>query len=315
MSDIRPTDPDSDLERGIQPAGGESQPGPEGRDAGFDFRKLDRRWIFLAMGLSIIIPMQMGVVFPEEPSEEVMDVFDAVEDLADGSRVLMAFDYDPASKGELEPMAAAFVRHCAEKKHTLFFITLWPAAVPMLQENIAILNREYPDYTYGEGYVNLGFRPGNEGVIKVVVTDLKKLYANDVDGTDLNDLPMTVNLKNIQSMDLIINVSAGTPGSKEWVQYAATPYDIKMVAGVTGVGYTPLLPYVPEQLTGILGAIKAAAEYEEAVLQNYPELRKNPETQEGLRRMGPQLVAHMLIIALIIGGNVIFFTDRRRGVS
>ena len=279
------------------------------------FRNLDRRWIFLVMGLSIAIPMLMGVVFPEEPSQEVLDVFNAVEDLEDGSNILMAYDYDPASKGELEPMAAAFVRHCAEKKHKLYFITLWPAAIPMLQKNIEILNREYPEYTYGEHYVNLGFRPGNEGVIKVVVTDLKKLYGNDVAGTDLNELPMTVNVKNIQGMDLIVNVSAGTPGTKEWVQYAATPFDIKMVAGVTGVGYTPLVPYVPDQLAGVLGAIKAAAEYEEAVLQNYPELRTYPATQEGLRRMGPQLVAHMLIITLIIIGNIIFFMDRKRGVA
>ena len=279
------------------------------------FRNLDRRWIFLVMGLSIAIPMLMGVVFPEEPSQEVLDVFNAVEDLEDGSNILMAYDYDPASKGELEPMAAAFVRHCAEKKHKLYFITLWPAAIPMLQKNIEILNREYPEYTYGEPYVNLGFRPGFAGVIKVVVTDLKKLYGNDVAGTDLNELPMTVNVKNIQGMDLIVNVSAGTPGTKEWVQYAATPFDIKMVAGVTGVGYTPLVPYVPDQLAGVLGAIKAAAEYEEAVLQNYPELRTNPATQEGLRRMGPQLVAHMLIITLIIIGNIIFFMDRKRGVA
>ncbi|MFP6769088.1 MAG: hypothetical protein VB859_13010 [Planctomycetaceae bacterium] len=276
---------------------------------------LDRRWIFLAMGISIAIPMLLGLVFPEEPSPEVIDVFNAVETLEDGSNILMAYDYDPASKGELEPMAAAFVRHCAEKRHKLFFITLWPAAIPMLQKNIAILKREYPGYTYGEHYVNLGFRPGNEGVIKVVVTDLKKLYGNDVNGTDLNELPMTANVKNIQSMDLIVNVSAGTPGSKEWVQYAATPFGIRMVAGVTGVGYTPLVPYVPDQLAGILGAIKAAAEYEEAVMQNYPELRKNHATQEGLRRMGPQLVAHMLVIVLIIVGNIIFFMDRKRGIA
>jgi len=307
MSDIMPTDSAYDPQSDISPTDG-------GPGTGFDFRNLDRRWIFLAMGLSIAIPMLRGVVFPEEPSREVLDVFATVEGLEDGSSVLMAYDYDPASKGELEPMAAAFVRHCAEKKHKLYFITLWPAAVPMLQKNIAILKREYPEYTYGEDYVNLGFRPGNEGVIKVVVTDLKKLYANDVDGTDLNELPLTTNLKNIQSMDLIINVSAGTPGAKEWVQYAATPFDIKMVAGVTGVGYTPLVPYVPKQLAGILGAIKAAAEYEEALLLEYPELRENPATQEGLRKMGPQLVAHILIIGLIVGGNVIFFTDRKRGV-
>jgi hypothetical protein len=33
---------------------------------------------------------------------------------------------------------------------------------------------------------------------------------------------------------------------------------------------------------------------------------------EGIRRMGPQLVAHVLMILLIIAGNVIYFVGRRR---
>ena len=36
---------------------------------------------------------------------------------------------------------------------------------------------------------------------------------------------------------------------------------------------------------------------------------------EGIRRMGPQLVAHLLMIFLIIAGNVIFFLDRKRKVG
>jgi hypothetical protein len=31
--------------------------------------------------------------------------------------------------------------------------------------------------------------------------------------------------------------------------------------------------------------------------------------------MGPQLVAHLLIIGLIVVGNIIFFVDRRRGTT
>ena len=279
------------------------------------FTNLDRRWIFLGMGIVVAIPMLLGLSFPEEPSEMVRDVFKAVDELPDGSNVLMAYDYDPATKGELEPMAATFTRHCAKKKHKLYFITLWPAAVPMLRQNIDIVENEFgDDYTYGENYVNLGFRPGNEGVIKVVVTDLKDLFANDVNGEALQDIPMTRNIKNIQQMDLIVNVSAGTPGAKEWVQYAASKYQIKMVAGVTGVGAPALYPYVPSQLTGLLGAIKAAAEYEQAVSEAYPEFNENRATKEALRRMGPQLVAHLYIVALIILGNIIHFTEKKRGV-
>ena len=36
---------------------------------------------------------------------------------------------------------------------------------------------------------------------------------------------------------------------------------------------------------------------------------------EARRRMGPQLIAHLLMIALIVAGNVIYFTDRRKGGS
>ena len=36
---------------------------------------------------------------------------------------------------------------------------------PMISRGIRILNTEYPHYKYGRDYVNLGFRPGNEGVI------------------------------------------------------------------------------------------------------------------------------------------------------
>ena len=278
-------------------------------------RNLDRRWIFLLMLLSILIPLLFGLRFPESPSPMVLNVRSAIEELPEGSDVLMAWDFDPASRGELSPMAAAFVRHCAYKKHKLYFLTLWATGGPLIQESIDLLNREFPGYEYGRDYVNMGFRPGSEGVIKVVVGDLKKLFANDVDGTSLDELPLTRNLKNIRQMDLIVNVSAGYPGTKEWVLYAATPYDLKIVGGTTGVTAPSLYPYIPSQLTGLLAAIKAAAEYEQAVIDLYPALADNDTAQEGLRRMGPQLLAHMLVLLLIVLGNVIYFWERRKGVA
>ena len=74
-----------------------------------------------------------------------------------------------------------------------------------------------------------------------------------------------------------------------------------------------MYPYIPEQLAGVLGAIKAAAEYEAAIDTAYPTIKDNPKAQEAKRRMGPQLVAHSLMIVLIITGNWIFFAGRKRG--
>lgn len=281
-------------------------------------QNLDRRWIFLAMFVAVAIPLIMGTTFPESPSPQVIAVFDAVDNLPDGSNIVMALDYDPASAGELQPMASAFTRHCALKKHNIYFMTLWPQGINMIQGSIDLLNEEFPETykgKYGTKYVNLGFRAGNEGVIKLVVEDLKKSYSADIHGTNLDNIPLTKNLKNIQQVDLLANVSAGYPGSQEWVLYGSSPFDIPTVVGCTGVQAPIMLPYIPKQLTGMLAAIKGAAEYEQAIINHYPELAENPKAKEGLKRMGPQLVAHVLLISLIALGNVIYFWERKQGVA
>lgn len=281
------------------------------------FKNLDRRWIFLLMFLAVGIPTLLQYPMPEKPTQLVLDVFDAVEELPPGSKVLLAFDYDPASEGELGPMATEFTRHCAEKGHKMYFLALWPVGPQMIDDAINnIIKQDYKDLQYGRDYVNLGFKPGNEGVIKVIVTNLRQLYTTDHYGTSVDDVPMMRDIRSVQDMDLILNVSAGYPGTKEWVQYAATPYpnEFKLAAGCTGVQAPLLYPYIPDQLVGLLGAIKGAAEYEAAVADKYPihgEAAK--KYQEGRRRMGPQLVAHLLMILLIIAGNVIYFVGRARG--
>jgi hypothetical protein len=115
-------------------------------------------------------------------------------------------------------------------------------------------------------------------------------------------------------MRLIVNVSAGYPGAKEWVQYAATPFPdaFRLVAGVTGVSAPLLYPYVPRQLHGLLGAIKGAAEYERLVVDQYGGPEPDRKYLQALRRMGPQLVGHLLVIGLIVIANLVFVLERRR---
>lgn len=292
----------------------------------YEFLKnLDRRWVFLLMLLAVAIPILVigitGRTFPEVPTKLAEATFDEIENLDEGDRVLLAFDYDPGSEGELTPMATAFVRHCAEKKLKMYFMTLWPVGPRMIDEAInKVIEPDFPELEYGRDYVNLGYKSGYEGVIKVVVTDLRQLYTTDSEGTSLDNIPMMEGVRNIQRMELIINVSAGYAGTKEWVQYAVTPYpdDIRLVAGCTGVQAPLLYPYIPEQLPGLLGAIKGAAEYEALVLEKYGKRNEEGELiepgkyLEGQRRMGPQLVAHVLMIILIVVGNIIYFVEKRR---
>ncbi|QDT64036.1 hypothetical protein [Calycomorphotria hydatis] len=271
------------------------------------FSQIDRRWVFLAMLLAVGIPVLTGLTFPEVPSPMVETTFDVLEDLEPGSTVLMALDYDPAGLSELQPMSEAFTRHAASRGHRLILLTLWPTGTEFCSQMERLLRNEFPDLTYGEDYVTLGYRAGQEGVIKTIVNDLPSSYASDVYGSSLSKIPMTKEMANIRDVDLIIAISGGYPGTKEWIQYAGSPQDIEVIAGTTGVQTPMLIPYLPDQMTGILGGIKAAAEYEYLLKKNYPDL-----TFDGLamQRMGPQHSAHLLMILLIIIGNVLFFLGK-----
>ena len=278
---------------------------------------LDRRWLFGLTFLAISIPLMTGIVLPQKVSPMVENVFNAIEDLPEGSKVLIPMDYDPSAEGELQPMADAFIRHAAEKKHKLYFITIWPTGVGMIQRQIATLKKEYPDYKYGEDYVNLGYRPGYEGVIKLITSDLPKLYDSDQKGTPVAQIPMMNDIENIQQIPLIVNVSSGDPGLKQWVQYAATPYDsIEIVGGTTGVQASTLYPYIPNQMIGMLAGIKPAAEYEKLMFENYPEIEKRDAANMANVFMTSQEVAHFMLIAIIALGNLVMWkTSGKRGRS
>ncbi|MDA1008091.1 MAG: hypothetical protein O2800_03680 [Planctomycetota bacterium] len=286
---------------------------------------IDRRWIFLLMALSVGIPIFVigitGTRFPESPTPTSLATFETIEALPEGARVLMSFDYEPASAGELQPMATAFVRHLAHKKAKIYCQTLWAAATPLIEQTLrTCVIAQHPEWIYGEHFVNMGYQSGNEGVMKVILTDYKQSFPNDYRGTPAAEIPMLADIVNTSSFDAIIVVSAGYPGSKEWVQYVVSPTltsekPTKLVAGVTGVSAPQLVPYFPTQLKGMLAAIKGAAEYEflvnQAVEARNPGVKIPAQFMDAQRRMAPQLFGHLLMVGLILVGNTIFFARRR----
>jgi hypothetical protein len=277
-------------------------------------RNLDRRWIFLAMMLTVAIPILAQKSYFEGPTQTVRDAFNAVESLPQGSIVFMPLDFDPGTEAELGPMAVAFARHCCLRGHKIVFITLWPNGGPMIDQTInRVIRSEFGDtYQYGRDYVNLGYRSGLEMVINVIATDLRAQFKTDKQNNSLDSLPLTRDMRSVADAQLIASVSGGTPGAKEWVQYAGRRLGIPVIGGATGVQSTQLYAYYPQQLAGLLPAIKGAAEYEKLLGDKYPRFSGEDKT-DAIRKMAPQLWGHLLIIALIILGNVVFLIDRKRG--
>ncbi len=273
---------------------------------------IDRRWIFLFIMLAVVIPLAFDLTIDEVATPEVQAIYDRIEALPPGSNVLLPFDYGPESEPELQPMADSYVRHLGRRKQKLFFMCLWPTGQAQTLKTVSqVLEQEFSDYSYGRDYVMLGFRPGGQGVIQVVVTDFRTLYQSDVEGTPIDEIPMMQNVKGLKDMDLILNISGGFPGLKEWIQFGGDRTGVPVAGGVTAVQAPLLYPYYPRQLSGIMGGLKAAAEYESLLIQGYAEAYgKDTERFAAIRRMGPQTLAHLVIILFLVVGNIAYFASR-----
>jgi len=272
---------------------------------------MDRRVIFVVIALAVIVPLLLKLVFPVYPSRIVRDAFATIEALPPGSKVLLSLDYGPATAPENQPMASAIARHVLERDCKLYVMALW--ATGPGQANILIrdvLRAEFPEKEEGVDWVNLGYKAGNQGLINSILLDLKGMYTTDSDGRAVDEIPMMRQIRNLTSFDVIAGIGSGFPGVKEWIQFAGDRGNIPITGGVTAVEAPLLYPYYPQQLRGLMGGLQGAAEYEAALVQKYPRFRKTGET--AVRLMGPQAVAHTVIILFVLIGNVAFYFERRR---
>ena len=90
---------------------------------------------------------------------------------------------------------------------------------------------------------------------------------------------------------------------KEYVQVVQSQYGIPMIAACTAVSGPDYVPYYDAgQLKGLAAGMKGAAEYEELV--GMPG--------SAVAGMVAQSASHLLLVAFIVFGNVMFFLSRRR---
>jgi hypothetical protein len=262
---------------------------------------IDRRIIFVLIAAAVIIPLLAPIGLPVTVTPQSKSIYDEVEALPPGSNIIVSFDYDPAAAPEVHPMALSFLRHCFERKHKVIIMALWPQGAQMAVRAIAEVGGEF-DLEYGRDYVNLGYKPGGDIVIKSMGSSIREVFPRDMAGRSTASLPLMAKVKNLNDIALVMDLSAGDPGIPAWVRVGNALYHRKIAGGSTAVSAPQFFPYLQTgQLIGLLGGLKGAAEYE--TLVKYPGAATS--------RMDSQSVAHLVIIAFIIFANVAYFISRR----
>jgi len=270
-------------------------------------RLIGRRVVFLFVGVALLLPFFMQFPMPIQISPEVQAIYDKLETLESGAKILCAFDYDPPSAPELQPMADAFVKYAFDRDLKIIIMGLWPQGPQQANQAIEAAFEERPEWReqkkYGVDYVNLGFQAGNEFVILRMGQSFKAMFPLDLYNTPYDSIPMLKNVSNYSNIDMGMNFSAGKPGTVEWVQLAVDRYDLPMAAGNTAVQAPMAYPYLNSgQLIGLLGGMSGGAEFENLT----------GKLGKANTYILSQSFAHLVVIAFIIIGNVAFLRERKR---
>jgi len=126
-------------------------------DLGRFLTNLDRRWLFLIMGLLVLEPLLFPLALPLRVTPPVRGFVAAIDAVPPGSTVLMSCDYDPASIPELVPMTRTAFRHLMKHGCRVVVTCLWSGGPGLVDSVITEVSREFPDRRYGEAWVNLGY--------------------------------------------------------------------------------------------------------------------------------------------------------------
>ena len=261
---------------------------------------IDRRLIFLVIGVCTLLPLLYPVGLAIKVSPEVRGVYDYIEALPEGSVFLLSMDYDPASKPELYPQAVALLRHAFRKNLRVIGMTLWLPGTGLAEQVMTNVAGEMGKVS-GKDYVFLGWSPGSGSLIINMGQDLYKAFPTDYYSQPTRELAVLKDIQTLRDVNYVVSLAAGTSGIETWYVYGKDKYKFELGGGCTGVIAPGLYPLLRSgQINGLIGGMRGAAEYEVLIGQK----------ERAVAGMDAQSATHFAIILLVILCNVFYLLIR-----
>jgi hypothetical protein len=269
---------------------------------------LDRRWVYLVIGVVVVVTAIWTFRVPLYVTPEVRSVYDFVESLTPGEVLMIGVDYAPEVMAELHPMSYVITRQCFSKDIKLLLCCLHQNGPGMVEQVIAQVAEEYGKVN-GVDYVYLGYKPYPGITILAMGQNFRIPFPEDYYGTPLDSLPMMRTMTNFDNVKAIINISGGS-GTEYWINYANGRYNAKLAIGVTGVMTADYYPFLQSgQIFGLIGGMKGASEYE-YLAEKGRYISKEKDQLWASKSMPIQTTTHIVIILFIVIGNIGYFMTK-----
>jgi len=262
---------------------------------------LDRRWVYLSIGVVVIIPAIIPFKVPVSTTPEVEKIYNFVESCEAGDYIYLGIDYDPSTLAELDPMAYAILNQAFSKDIKIIIACLSQFGPAMAELRISEVAQKY-DKESGKDYCFLGYRPYPALVILSMGLDFRVTFPLDYYGQSVDSMEVMQGVRNLMDVKGAIVLTAGNVADM-WITYGNGRFGFPVALGVTGVMSADYYQYLQSgQIFGLISGIKGAAEYE--TLSGF-------ETT-GLESISYQALTHGVILLFIIISNVGYFASRNK---
>ena len=224
------------------------------------------RWIFALALVGVIALAQFFSVddaasAPRRPAVET--AYTAIELLPDRSRVLLAWDYDPTTQGEMHLLAQPIIRHLRLKRARIANVSLRPLGPAVAAEAMALADAQLPLSVQAAQppVVQLGFIPGDAAALRSL--SQSPVASASLPAFRAQELGMAAD-ETVEAFDLIIEFSAETAASREWIEQIASRQRTPVIIAASGAVAPTLRPYEQTgQIAALLSGYPDALAYEQ----------------------------------------------------
>ncbi|MBI4229592.1 MAG: hypothetical protein HY608_02030 [Planctomycetes bacterium] len=270
---------------------------------------LDRRWIFLLMAVVAFLPVLHPFNFPGlRTTPPVEAYFRCIDSLPPRAPFLISCDFDPTAKPELLPVLEATLQHAFRKDLRVVVMNLWPGGIGLVEQALREASAR-SGKERGRDFSYLGWKQGNVNVILGMGQEIETTYPADYYGKKPSEQAVFEGVRVLKDFSLVASLAAGDPGVEAWIVYGRDrpgSGGFPLIGAATGVMAANMYPYLQTgQLSGFIGGMKGAAEYEKLV----------GVSGKASAGMDVQSLTHFTIIGVVILGNLLAFLYRKEGAK
>jgi hypothetical protein len=268
--------------------------------------KSDPRVIYAILLIAITIPILMHTTVPVPVNPTTLALYQFIQNLPPNSLVVESFDYATSVVPELHPQAIVVTQQVFLRPLKVLFVANDPNGPTLSDAVLDTINKG--NKTYGVDYANLGFIPNPASLIGML-SNIAEFLPLDTHGNPTADLAIIKEFPAAKDASLVITFDDDSSSLNMYLQYWQGRANIPVAVGATATlapGYMPL--YSSGQLVGVLFSVRAAAEYEVLLHQQY-------NCCLGISGASSVMVAlsssHLLIVAMVVFGNAAYLIGRR----